>query len=420
MTDPTTTTTPDSLPPMDADLAARVRMAPLPPPPPPSSPASCAHRRSAEFGHGGSRRTSASPISRLAAAAADLAYPSPVSPLPGTLRPRRWWATPPSAWSPASTPTPACEGHGFGSARRPSCHSARSVTPVSAAIAAAAPGAPTVTGTDPGSRSGPERSRRAAGHTPIAAGGHAGGIVGVPHARSCGGGDERMGRRRARGDAGAGHGAPIRAAATAPATTRCANDRPLRRRPPLRRRRRRRSSGVPSYADDCRMDRPNRWSPCSTARPSTWSGWVASPAKLEPARDAGAGQRRRSDRHGRREQCGSDPAVPWSIERSGDRDRTVLASAPGSSERQPSSAAPSSNRVANVLDALPNVTVTVVGHADQVGDEAANCAPLGGPRGVGRALPTSARASTPAGCRLGPWAERDLLAERCSPTPRWR
>jgi outer membrane protein OmpA-like peptidoglycan-associated protein len=67
-----------------------------------------------------------------------------------------------------------------------------------------------------------------------------------------------------------------------------------------------------------------------------------------------------------------DPAVPSSI-----GTRVIEMNSPrfnpGSADVTPEHGA-QLDRVATVMTALPNVTVTVVGHADQVGDDAANYA----------------------------------------------
>ena len=71
------------------------------------------------------------------------------------------------------------------------------------------------------------------------------------------------------------------------------------------------------------------------------------------------------------------------------------------------------DRVANVLNALPNVTVTVVGHADQVGDEAANYA-LSEARAVSVVRYLVSKGVDPSRLAARAVGEQDLLADDAS------
>jgi outer membrane protein OmpA-like peptidoglycan-associated protein len=71
------------------------------------------------------------------------------------------------------------------------------------------------------------------------------------------------------------------------------------------------------------------------------------------------------------------------------------------------------DRVANVLNALPNVTVTVVGHADQVGDEAANYA-LSEARAVSVVRYLVSKGVDPSRLAARAVGEQDLLSEDAS------
>ena len=102
-----------------------------------------------------------------------------------------------------------------------------------------------------------------------------------------------------------------------------------------------------------------------------------------------------------------DPAVPLSI-----GTRVIEMNSPrfpaGSADVTPEHAA-QLDRVANVMNLLPNLTVTVVGHADQVGDEVANYA-LSEARAVSVVRYLVSKGVAPARLASRAVGEQDLLA----------
>ncbi len=103
-----------------------------------------------------------------------------------------------------------------------------------------------------------------------------------------------------------------------------------------------------------------------------------------------------------------DPAVPLSI---GTRviEMNSPRFPPGSSDVTPEHAA-QLDRVANVMGFLPNVTATVVGHADQIGDAGANYA-LSEARAVSVVRYLVGQGIDPARLSARAVGEQDLLSE---------
>ena len=103
-----------------------------------------------------------------------------------------------------------------------------------------------------------------------------------------------------------------------------------------------------------------------------------------------------------------DPSVPLSI-----GTRVIEMNSPrfpaGSSDVTPEHAE-QLNRVAGVMNLLPNVTATVVGHADQVGDAAANYA-LSEARAVSVVRYLVSQGVDPSRLSARAVGEQDLLAE---------
>jgi outer membrane protein OmpA-like peptidoglycan-associated protein len=106
-----------------------------------------------------------------------------------------------------------------------------------------------------------------------------------------------------------------------------------------------------------------------------------------------------------------DPTVPSSI-----GTRVIEMNSPrfnaGSADVTPEHGA-QLDRVANVMAALPNVTVTVVGHADQVGDEAANYA-ISEARAVSVVRYLVSKGVDPARLAARAVGEQDLLSDDAS------
>jgi outer membrane protein OmpA-like peptidoglycan-associated protein len=103
-----------------------------------------------------------------------------------------------------------------------------------------------------------------------------------------------------------------------------------------------------------------------------------------------------------------DPSVPLSI-----GTRVIEMNSPrfpaGSAEVTPEHAA-QLNRVAGVMNLLPKVTATVVGHADQLGDEVANYA-LSEARAVSVVRYLVSQGVDPSRLSARAVGEQDLLAE---------
>ncbi len=339
MTDPTTAT-PDS-PPIDSELAAQFRMTPLPPPPPSSSaisPDAAAH-----VSAGDATSVSITDLA-LAAAAADLASTSPVAPLPGT-------APTPMVLAPAPTPT------------------------VAAAPVVAAP-APTDSGPAPTdfapAPSTPARSRRPL-LTVLAAVVAIVGIVGVL-AVVMGGSDDA-------GSVAVVPEATLSTITTAPATTAPATTAPATTAPA--------TTAAPTTTAAPATTAALAAVPVGPSYPTlpdgspepivavfdgptiNVTGWVSSQEKLELLTTLALANS--TDPNAIvNANIQIDPAVPSSI-----GTRVIEMNSPrfnaGSADVTLEHGA-QLDRVATVMAALPNVTVTVVGHADQVGDEAANYA----------------------------------------------
>lgn len=332
MTDPTTAT-PDS-PPIDSELAAQFRMTPLPPPPP-SSPA-ISPDAAAHVSAGDASSVSITDLA-LAAAAADLASTSPVAPLPGT-------APTPMVLAPAPTPT------------------------VAAAPVVAAP-APTDSDLAP---STPARLRRPL-LTVLAAVAAIVAIVGVL-AVVMGGSDDA-------GSVAVVPEATLSTITTAPATTAPATTAPATTAPA--------TTAAPTTTAAPATTAALAAVPVGPSYPTlpdgspepivavfdgptiNVTGWVSSQEKLELLTTLALANS--TDPNAIvNANIQIDPTVPSSI-----GTRVIEMNSPrfnaGSADVTLEHGA-QLDRVATVMAALPNVTVTVVGHADQVGDEAANYA----------------------------------------------
>jgi outer membrane protein OmpA-like peptidoglycan-associated protein len=339
MTDPTTAT-PDS-PPIDSELAAQFRMTPLPPPPP-SSPA-ISPNAAAHVPAGDVTNVSITDLA-LAAAAADLASTSPVAPLPGT-------APTPMVLAPTPTPT---------------------------AVAAPVVAAPASTDSDRAptdfapAPSTPARSRRPL-LTVLAAVAAIVAIVAVL-AVVMGGGDDA-------GSVAVVPEATLSTITTAPATTAPATTAPATTAPA--------TTAAPTTTAAPATTAALAAVPVGPSYPTlpdgspepivavfdgptiNVTGWVSSQEKLELLTSLALANS--TDPNAVvNANIQIDPAVPSNI-----GTRVIEMNSPrfnaGSADVTLEHGA-QLDRVATVMAALPNVTVTVVGHADQVGDEAANYA----------------------------------------------
>jgi outer membrane protein OmpA-like peptidoglycan-associated protein len=411
MTDQTTTTS-DSTPPLDVDLAAQFRMAPLPPPPPssaPSSPASSVppsppNPAGAAPVIGSTDDPTAVSITdlALAAAAADLAVTAPVAPLPGTAPTPTVVAAPPvpaPAPSVAAVPT---------AAPAPAPAAVPAPAAASAPVAApAAPAPPTDTDTDT-VPSGPERSRRPL-YIAVAAVVALAGIVGVL-ALVTGGGDD-------------GSVAIVPEATLSPVTTAAPTTAPAATVPAT-------TAAPTTTAAPATTTAPTTTAalvavpsyptlPDGTPEPIVAvfdgptinvAGWVSSQEKLDLLKTLAVANS--SDPTATvNASVQIDPAVPSSI-----GVRVIEMNSPrfnaGSSDITFEHGA-QLDRVANVLTALPNVTATVVGHADQVGDEAANYA-LSEARAVSVVRYLVSKGVDPSRLSARAVGEQDLLAADAS------
>lgn len=368
MTDPTTTT-PDSLAEFDSDLATQFRMTPLPPPPP-DSPDAAAHVTADDA-------TSVSITDlALAAAAADLALTSPVAPLPGT-------APTPMVAEPAPARAPA-------------------------AVAVPVVAAPAATDSDlatslPDS-STPARSRRLfviAGVVALA------GIVGVLAAVMSASGDD--------GSVAFVPEATLPPITTAPLTTAPPTTAPTTTAAPAT------TAAPPTTAALALAPAVASYPRLPDGSPEPIvavfdgptikvTGWVPSQEKLELLTSLALANS--TDPNAIVDaNLQIDPAVPSSI-----GTRVIEMNSPrfnpGSADVTVEHGA-QLDRVATVMAALPNVTVTVVGHADQVGDEAANYA-VSEARAVSVVRYLVGKGIDPSRLSARAVGEQDLLSEDAS------
>ncbi len=391
MTDPTTTA-PDSPPRIDPDLAAQFRMTPLPPPPPysPANPPVAAAHVIADD-------VSITDLA-LAAAADDLASTSPVAPLPGTA---------PTPMAVTTAPTPRV----------------LAAAATSTGVAAPVRAAPTPTDSDvsPSTVSPstvapttPQRSRRSlvvlAGVVAVV------GIVGA--VAVMGGGDDD-------GSVAAVPEATLSPITTAPATIAPATTAPVTIAPA-------------TIAPATTVAPTPTAAPATTAAVATppvapsyprlpdgspepivavfdgptvsVTGWVSSQEKLELLTSLALANS--TDPNAVvNANIQIDPAVPSSI-----GTRVIEMNSPrfnaGSAEVTLEHGA-QLDRVATVMTALPNVTVTVVGHADQVGDDAANYA-ISEARAVSVVRYLVGRGIDPSRLAARAVGEQDLLSDDAS------